>query len=44
MNMGGNVVALDGGKGYLRSKETSRKTRISYEQGQHVVCVWEPVK
>ncbi len=38
------VLALDGDKSYMQSKEASEKTRINYEQGQHVTCVCVPVK
>ncbi len=34
----------DGDKSYTQNKETSKKTRINYVQGQCVVCVWAPVK
>ena len=34
MNMGGNVVVLDGDKSYMQDKEANETTRISYEQGQ----------
>ncbi len=44
MNMGGNVVVLDGDKSYVQNKETYEKIRINYEQGQSVMCVWAPVK
>ena len=44
MNVGGNVVVLDGERSYTQNKETGRKTRINYEQGQYVMCVWVPVK
>ncbi len=44
MNMGGNVVALDGDKSYMQSKETSEKTRINYEQGQRIMYLWAPAK
>ncbi len=43
MNVGGNVVALDGDKIYTQSKETSEKSRSNYEQGQCAMCVWAPV-
>ena len=38
MNTGGNVVALGGDESYAQNKETNEKTRINYEQGQHVSC------
>ena len=44
MNMGGNVIVLDGEKSYMQNKETSKKTRINYEQGQYVMYVWVPSK
>ncbi len=43
MTMGGNVVVLDRDRSYTQNKETNEETRISYEQGQCVVCVWAPV-
>ncbi len=43
-NVGASVVVLDGERSYTRSKETNEKTRINYEQGQYVTCVWVPVK
>ncbi len=30
MNVGGNVVVLDGDESYMQNKETSKKTRINY--------------
>ena len=36
MNMGGDAVVLDGDKSYTQNKETNKKTRINYEQGQCV--------
>ena len=44
MNMGGNVIVLDGEKSYMLNKETGKKTRINYEQGQYVMYVWVPSK
>ena len=35
MNLGGNVVALDGGASYTQNKANSQKTRINCEEGQH---------
>ena len=32
MNMGGNVVVLDGDRSHTQNKETNEKTRINYEQ------------
>ncbi len=40
MNMGGNVVVLDG----MQNKETGKKTRANYEQGQCVMHVWVPAR
>ena len=42
MNMGGNVVALDGDESHVQNKETSEKTWIKYEQGQCIMYVWAP--
>ena len=44
MNLGGNVVVLDGERSYVQNKETNKKTRINYEQRQYVTYVWVPVK
>ncbi len=44
MNMGGNVVVLDGERSSVQNKETNEKTRITYEQGQCVMYVWVLVK
>ncbi len=44
MNMGGNVVVLDGERSYMQSKETNEGARINYEQGQCVTYVWALVK
>ena len=38
------LVVLDGDKIYMQNKEASKKTRINYEHGQHVRCLWAPVK
>ncbi len=42
MNMGGNVVVLDGNRSYVQNKESGQKTRIEYEGGQYVMYVWVP--
>ncbi len=44
MNMGGNVVVLDGERSYTQNKETNKKTRMIYKQGQRIAYVWVPVK
>ncbi len=44
MNTGGSVVVLGGDESYTQNKETNKKTRINYEQGQCVMYVWAPVK
>jgi hypothetical protein len=44
MNLGGNVVVLDGERSYMQNKETGKKTRINYENGQYVMHVWVPAK
>ncbi len=44
MNLGGNVVALDGGGSYTQNKENGQKTRIKHEEGQCVLCLWLPAK
>ncbi len=40
MNLGGNIVVLDGSKSYTQSKETGRNTRIAC--GQRVARLWVP--
>ncbi len=42
MNLGGNVVALDGLKSYVQNWENGQKTKINYEKGQYVVYLWLP--
>ena len=42
MNMGGNVVVLDGKKSYMQNKESGQKTKIEYEGGQYVMYIWVP--
>ncbi len=44
MNMGGNVVVLDREKSYMQHKESGKKTRIEYEDGQYVMYVWVPAR
>ena len=44
VNMGGNVIVLDGERGDVQNKETKKRTRINYEHGQCITCVWAPVK
>jgi hypothetical protein len=44
MNLGGNVVVLDGEKSFMQNKETGKKTRINYEHGQYVMYIWVPSK
>ncbi len=44
MNVGGNVVVLDGERSHMQNKETNKKTMVNYEQGQCIMCVWVPVK
>ncbi len=42
MNMGGNVVVLDGDRSYMQNKLTGQKKRIQYENGQYVMYLWIP--
>ena len=35
MNLGGNVIALDGGRSYTQNDENGQKTRINYDAGQY---------
>ena len=44
MNMGGNVVVLDGERSYMQHKESGRRTRIEYEGGQYVIYLWMPLR
>ncbi len=44
MNLGGNVVVLDGGRSYTQNKENGKKTRINYEEGLRVGFPWLPSK
>ena len=44
MNMGGNVVVLDGDKSYMCNKKSGQKTKIHYEDGQYVMYIWVPAK
>jgi hypothetical protein len=44
MNMGGNVVVLDGKKSYMQHKKSGEKTRIEYEDGQYVMYLWVPAR
>ena len=44
MNLGGNDAALDCGKSHMQHKESGQKTRINYEDGQYVMCLWLPAK
>ena len=44
MNLGGNVVVVDGGRSYMQNKESRQKTKIHYEDGQYVVCLSLPSK
>ncbi len=42
MNMGGHVVVLDSARSYMQNKESGRRTRIEYEDGQYVMYLWMP--
>ncbi len=42
-SMGGNVIVLDEERSFVQKKKTNKRTRINYEHGQDVVCVWVPV-
>ena len=44
MNLGGNVVVLDGGRSYMQNKGSGQKTMIHYEDGQYVMYLWLPPK
>ena len=44
MNVGGNVVVLDGEKSYMQNKTTMKKTKIEYEDGQYIMYLWLPAR
>ncbi len=44
MNLVGNVVALDGGRSRVQTKETGRRARIKRDEGQCVTRAWLPSK
>ncbi len=44
MNLGGNVVVLDGKRSHMQNNETGKKTRIGYEDGQYIMHLWLPAK
>ena len=44
MNLGGNVVVLDGRRSYVQNKESRQKAKIHYEDGQYVMYLWPPSK
>ena len=44
MNLGGNVVVLDGGRSYMQKKGSGQKTKIIYEDGQYVLYLWLPTQ
>ncbi len=44
MNLGGNVVVLDGGRSYMQKKGSGQNTKIIYEGGQYVLYLWLPTK
>ncbi len=44
LNLGGNAVALGGGRGYRQNKETRQRTRINYGEGSYVTRTWLPSK
>ena len=37
-------MVLDGEKSYMQHKESGKKTRIEYEDGQYVMYLWLPAK
>ncbi len=44
MNLGGDAVALAGGRSYTQRKENGQRTRVSYEEGQRVTYLRLPAK
>ena len=44
MNLGGNVVVLDGGRSCMQNKGSGQRTKIHYEDGQYVMYLWLPSK
>ena len=37
-------MVLDGEKSYMQHKESGRRTRIEYEDGQYVMYLWIPAR
>jgi hypothetical protein len=44
MNVGGNVVVLDGERSYMQHMESGKKTRVEYDDGQYVMYLWVPAR
>ena len=44
MNLGGNVIVMDGDRSYMQNKETGRKTEIVYDHGKYIMHVWVHAK
>ena len=44
MNLGGNVVVLDGEKSYMQNKTTMKKTKIDYKNGQYIMYLQLPAR
>jgi hypothetical protein len=42
MNMGGNRVVLDGARSYMENRNSGKKTKIHYEDGQFILYLWVP--
>ncbi len=42
MNLGGNVVVMDGEKSYAHNKASGQRTRIKYDDAQYVMYMWVP--
>ncbi len=40
MNTAGKAVVLDGERSYMQNKAAGEKTRVRYEGGQCIVCMW----
>ncbi len=44
MNLGSNVIVLDGKRNYMQNKETGKNTRIGHEDDQYVTHLWLPAR
>jgi hypothetical protein len=42
MNMGGNKVVLDGPRSFMENRQSGKRTKIHYENGQFILYLWVP--